>query len=93
MVPWGGGTRIGVGNVPSSYDIALDLTGFTAHLEHVAGDLTVIVDSGVRVPPRGRPPPRRKEIGGRVLHAGLTRNGLAAALHRAEIRLLGDRFA
>jgi glycolate oxidase FAD binding subunit len=49
VILWGGGTRIGVGNVPSSYDIALDLTGHTAHLEHVAGDLTVIVDSGVRV--------------------------------------------
>ncbi|MDA1278634.1 MAG: FAD-binding oxidoreductase [Chloroflexi bacterium] len=49
VIPWGGGTRIGVGNVPSKYDIALDLTGHTEHLEHVAGDMTVIVDSGVRV--------------------------------------------
>ena len=49
VVPWGGGTRIGVGNIPSSYDVALDLTGHTGHLEHVAGDLTVIVDGGVRI--------------------------------------------
>ena len=49
VVPWGGGTRIGIGNVPSGYDIALDLTGHTSHLEHVAGDLTVIVDGGVRI--------------------------------------------
>ena len=49
VVPWGGGTRIGVGNVPSGYDIALDLTGHAGHLEHVAGDLTVIVDGGVRI--------------------------------------------
>ncbi|MCH8115770.1 MAG: FAD-binding oxidoreductase [Chloroflexi bacterium] len=49
VVPWGGGTRIGVGNVPSGYDVALDLTGHTGHLEHVAGDLTVIVDGGVRI--------------------------------------------
>jgi len=49
VVPWGGGSRIGVGNVPSGYDVALDLTGHTNYLEHVAGDLTVIVDGGVRV--------------------------------------------
>ena len=49
VVPWGGGTRIGIGNVPSGYDVALDLTGHTGHLEHVAGDLTVIVDGGVRI--------------------------------------------
>ena len=40
---------MGVGNVPTSYDIALDLTGHTGQLEHVAGDLTVIVDAGVRI--------------------------------------------
>jgi len=49
VIPWGGGTRMGVGNVPTSYDIALDLTGHTGQLEHVAGDLTVIVDAGVRI--------------------------------------------
>jgi len=49
VVPWGGGTRIGVGNIPAGYDVALDMTGHTAHLEHVAGDMTVVVDSGVRI--------------------------------------------
>ena len=49
VIPWGGGTRMDVGNVPASYDLALDLTGHTAHLEHVAGDMTVIVDGGVRI--------------------------------------------
>lgn len=49
VIPWGGGTRIGVGNIPSNYDVALDLTGHAAHLEHVAGDMTVIVDGGVRI--------------------------------------------
>ena len=49
VIPWGGGTRIGVGNIPSSYDVALDLSQHTGSIEHVAGDLTVIVDGGVRV--------------------------------------------
>lgn len=49
VIPWGGGTRIGIGNIPSSYDLALDLSGYSAQLEHVAGDMTVIVDSGVTI--------------------------------------------
>ena len=49
VVPWGGGTRMGVGNSPDRYDIALDLTGLSNNVEHVAGDMTVVCDAGVRV--------------------------------------------
>ncbi len=49
VVPWGGGTRIGIGNVPTGYDVALDLTGMNSDLEHVPGDMTVVCDAGVKI--------------------------------------------
>ena len=48
-VPWGGGTRIGVGNVPSGYDVAIDLSSFTGEIEHEPGDMTVIANAGVTI--------------------------------------------
>ncbi len=48
-VPWGGGTRIGVGNIPSSYDTAIDLSGFQGEIEHVPGDMTVVANAGVTI--------------------------------------------
>jgi glycolate oxidase FAD binding subunit len=38
-----------VGNRPERYDVALDMTGLSQGIEHVAGDLTVITDAGVTV--------------------------------------------
>ena len=49
VVPWGGGTRMSIGNAPSRYDVALDLTGLDAEIDHVAGDMTVVCDAGVRI--------------------------------------------
>ena len=49
IIPWGGGTRMSVGNSPSRYDVALDLSGMSANVEHVAGDMTVVCDAGVRI--------------------------------------------
>ena len=40
---------MGVGNVPSRYDIALDMTRLSANVDHVAGDMTVVCDAGVRI--------------------------------------------
>jgi len=48
-IPWGGGTRIDVGNVPSSYDVAIDLSGFTGEIEHEVGDMTVAANAGVPI--------------------------------------------
>ncbi|WP_038039642.1 FAD-binding oxidoreductase [Thermorudis peleae] len=49
VVPWGGGTHIGLGNVPRAFDLALDLR----HLNHIVSytphDLTVAVEAGVTV--------------------------------------------
>lgn len=49
VIPWGGGTRMGVGNLPRGYDVALDMTGVSDIVEHVAGDMTVVCDAGVRI--------------------------------------------
>ncbi len=40
---------MGIGNIPSGYDVALDLTGLTSEIEHVAGDMTLICDAGAKV--------------------------------------------
>jgi len=48
-IPWGGGTRIDVGNVPTSYDTAIDLSGFTGEIEHESGDMTVVANAGVTI--------------------------------------------
>jgi glycolate oxidase FAD binding subunit len=48
-IPWGGGTRIGIGNIPSSYDVALDLSGFTGEIEHAVGDMTIAANAGVTI--------------------------------------------
>ncbi len=49
IVPWGGGTRMKVGNIPKRYDIALDMTGLCQSVEHVAGDMTLVCDAGASV--------------------------------------------
>ena len=49
VVPWGGGTRMGIGNTPKGYDVALDLTSLASEIEHVAGDMTVVCDAGAKI--------------------------------------------
>ncbi|MEX2598359.1 MAG: FAD-binding oxidoreductase [Dehalococcoidia bacterium] len=46
VVPWGGGTRMHLGNSPRWYDLALDLRGMSQVLEHQAADLTTTVQAG-----------------------------------------------
>ena len=49
VIPWGGGTRIAMGNIPKRYDVALDLTGLDQIIAHNHGDLTATVQAGVTV--------------------------------------------
>ena len=49
VIPFGGSTRMCVGNVPERYDTALDLSGLDTEVDHVPGDLTVVAPAGVRV--------------------------------------------
>jgi glycolate oxidase FAD binding subunit len=76
VIPWGGGTTT-TGCVPQRYDVALDMTRQNRVVEHVAEDLTVVVQAGARLQelqdhlrPRGQylpldpPLPERATIGG-----------------------------
>lgn len=77
VVPWGGGTRMALGGVPSAYHLALDITGVDQPVEHSPSDLTVRVGAGVRLShlqgvlarhgqflPLDPPLPQRATIGG-----------------------------
>lgn len=46
VVPWGGGTRQGLGAPPSDYHLALDLRGLDRVVAHEPADLTVTVQAG-----------------------------------------------
>jgi glycolate oxidase FAD binding subunit len=47
IVPWGGGKRIGIGNVPRGYDVALSLTRLDRIIEHEPADLTATCQAGL----------------------------------------------
>ncbi len=49
VIPWGGGTRMGLGNAPSRYHVALDVQGLHRVVEHRPADLTVTVEAGCTV--------------------------------------------
>ena len=79
VIPFGGSTRMCVGNVPERYDTALDLTALNAEVDHVPGDLTVVAAAGVRIGtlqdhlaqsaqrlPFETPQPRAATVGGAV---------------------------
>jgi glycolate oxidase FAD binding subunit len=46
VVCFGGRTRLEVGNAPTRYDVALDLSAVSGIVEHEAGDLTATVRAG-----------------------------------------------
>lgn len=46
VIPWGGGTAMGLGNVPRRYDIALCLSRLNSVVEYEPADLTVTVQAG-----------------------------------------------
>ena len=49
VVPVGGGTKTSWAAPPTSCDLLLDTTGLDRIVEHVAGDLTVVAEAGVRL--------------------------------------------
>lgn len=49
VVPWGGGTRQGLGAPPSRYHLALDMRGLSRIIAHEPTDLTVTVQAGCTV--------------------------------------------
>lgn len=46
LTPWGNGTRIGLGNVPTRVDLVLNLSRLSRVVEHTPDDLTVTVEAG-----------------------------------------------
>ena len=91
VVPWGGGTRMALGNVPAWYDAALDLTGLQRDAVHRHEELTATVAAGWTLEalqeklaqqgqhlPIDAPHPERATLGG-VLAAGL--GGALSAAH------------
>lgn len=47
VIPWGGGTMMGLGNLPRRYDLALSLSRLDQVIEHEPADLTVSVQAGL----------------------------------------------
>jgi glycolate oxidase FAD binding subunit len=82
VVLWGGGTRIGVGDPPERYDIAVELTGLTGIVEHSPPDLVCTVRAGTTLAelasvlgasgqrwPVEAPHPERATVGGTIASA------------------------
>ncbi|MGQ9572894.1 MAG: FAD-binding oxidoreductase [Dehalococcoidia bacterium] len=46
VIPWGGGTAMGVGNIPRRYDIALCLSSLNQVVEYEPAELTATVQAG-----------------------------------------------
>jgi glycolate oxidase FAD binding subunit len=49
VVPVGGRSKLGWAAPPETCDLVVDLTGLDRIVEHVAGDLTVVAEAGVRL--------------------------------------------
>ena len=47
IAPWGGGTRMALGNPPERLDLVVDLSELNRVVEHNPGDLTVTVQAGI----------------------------------------------
>lgn len=47
VVPWGGGTKIGLGNPPAAVDLVVVMTSLDGLIAHEAADLTVSVQAGM----------------------------------------------
>ncbi|HKY51774.1 MAG TPA: FAD-binding protein [Candidatus Limnocylindria bacterium] len=84
VVLWGGGTRIGVGDPPDRYDIAVDLTGLAGVVEHSPADLVCTVRAGTSLAtlaealrasgqrwPVEAPAPERATVGGTIASAAV----------------------
>jgi len=47
VIPWGGGTRLGLGSPPPRLGLVIGLTRLNRVIEHVPGDLTATVEAGI----------------------------------------------
>ena len=49
IAPWGGGTRMGLGNAISRLDLVVSLAGLNHVVQHNPGDLTATVEAGITI--------------------------------------------
>ncbi len=49
VIPWGGGTMMGLGNIPEAASVALDLTHLNQVVTYEPDDLTISVQAGCRM--------------------------------------------
>ena len=90
VVPWGGGTRMALGNVPAWYEVALDLTGLQGDVVHRHEELTATVAAGwtlealqQRLAERGQHLPIDVPVPGQATLGGILATGLGGALSAA----------
>ena len=90
VVPWGGGTRMALGNVPAWYELALDLTGLRGDVVHRHEELTATVEAGwtlealqEELAQRGQHVPIDVPLPGRATLGGILATGLGGALSAA----------
>jgi glycolate oxidase FAD binding subunit len=82
VVLWGGGTRMGVGDAPTQYELAVDLMGLSGVVEHSPADLVCTVRAGTTLAELARalsesgqrwpveaPSPERATVGGTIASA------------------------
>ena len=90
VVPWGGGTRMALGNIPAWYEVALDLTGLQGDVVHRHEELTATVPAGwtldalqTTLAERGQHLPIDVPMPGRATLGGILATGLGGALSAA----------
>ena len=90
VVPWGGGTRMALGNVPAWYDVGLDLTGLQSDVVHRHEELTATVEAGwtldalqAKLSEQGQHLPIDVPMPGRATLGGILATGLGGALSAA----------
>src|SRR5689334_1125351 len=49
VIPRGGGTKVGLGNVPRAADLILSTRGLSRVLDYTPADLTITVEAGMRL--------------------------------------------
>lgn len=95
VVPWGGGTQMGLGNPPTKFDLALQTTKLNRLVEHSPADLTATVEAGMTLAalqealrPHGQmvaidaPLPQRATVGGILATASAGPRRLSYGLPR-----------
>ncbi|NQW23906.1 MAG: FAD-binding oxidoreductase [SAR202 cluster bacterium] len=90
VLPWGGGTRMGLGNVPRKADLVLDLSRLDRLVDYQPADMTATVEAGVtlaslqeQLAPGGEFVPLESELSSRSTVGGILSVGSGGPLAHA----------